>query len=185
MVQEMIAGVKPKMEAALTHFLDELKTLRTGRASAQVLDHIMVEYYGVPTSLKQLATITVPEATQIAIQPFDVSAIGAIRTAIEEADLGFNPSDDGRMLRIIIPPLTAERREELVKRVGKVAEAARVAVRSARGEVWEEVQNAQKAGEISEDNRDWGRAELDKLVGDFNKRIEQAVKDKEAEIRTV
>lgn len=181
----MVNAAKPKMEAALAHFVDELKTIRTGRATASMLDSVVVSYYGTETPLKQLATITFPEPTQLLITPFDANAIGDIRLGIQQAELGFNPSDDGRTLRIVVPPLTAERREELVKKVGKIAEEARIAVRNIRGEAWEHIQKAQKDGEISEDNRDWGRAEIDKLTADYNKKIEAAVKEKEAEIRTV
>lgn len=183
--QDVVAAAKPKMEAALTHLQDELKTIRTGRVSPNVLDSVVVMYYGVKTPLKQLATVTVPDATQILVQPFDTNAINDIRMGIEESGMGFNPSDDGRMLRISVPPLTAERREELVKMIGKLAEDARISVRYGRGEAWATIQAAEKEGEISEDNRDWGRAELDKLVADHNKQIEQLMKDKEAEIRTV
>lgn len=173
------------MEAAISHFVDELKTVRTGRASVNMLDGVMVDYYGTPTPLKAVASITVPEAAQILIQPFDPKLIAEIRNAIVQADLGFNPSDDGRVLRLSVPSLTSERREELVKMIGKMAETARVAVRNIRGEAWEEIQKTEKAGDISQDNRDWGRDELDKITGDFNKRIESSTKEKEAEIRTV
>ena len=112
-----MAVAKPKMEATVAHFIDELKTIRTGRASAQILDSVVVSYYGVQTPLRQLATISVPDATQLLIQPFDASSINAIREGIEQAELGLNPSDDGRVLRLNIPPLNTERREELIKKV--------------------------------------------------------------------
>ena len=147
MVQDMVNRAKPKMEAALSHFNEELKTVRTGRASANMLDNVMVSYYGTPTPLKAMATITVPEASQIVVQPFDTKAINEIRTGIVEAELGFNPSDDGRVLRISVPPLTTERREDLVKLVGKMSESARVSVRTTRGEVWEEIQQSEKKKE--------------------------------------
>lgn len=185
MVQDMVNSAKPKMEAALQHFFDELKSIRTGRVSPNILDNIMVNYYGSSTPLRSLATVTVPDATQILIQPFDTNTINDIRLAIQNSEFGFNPSDDGRILRISVPPLTAERREELVKRIGKISEATRVAIRNIRGEVWENIQKAEKNGEISEDNREYGRAEIDKLTADYNKKIETAVKDKETEVRTV
>lgn len=185
MVQEMVEKAKPKMEGAYSRFIDELRTVRIGRASANMLDQVVVSYYGNQTPLKALATIMVPDATQIVVQPFDIGAIHEIRTAITDADLGFNPSDDGRTIRISVPPLTAERREDLVKIVGKIAEAARVSVRTIRGDIWEHIQEAEKKGEISEDNRDWGRKEIDQLTAEYNKKIETVVKEKEAEIRTV
>jgi len=185
MVPSLIAAAKPKMEGAVAHFQEELKTLRTGRASASMLDSVVVSYYGTPTPLKGLATITTPEPTQLHIQPFDVSSIKDIRQAILDADLGLNPSDDGRTLRLSIPPLTSERREELVKKAGKLAEEARIAIRNIRGSVWEEIQDLQKKAEISEDNREYGRAEIDKLSADYNKKVEELLKEKEKDIRTV
>lgn len=185
MVQDMVSAARPKMDAALAHFVEELKTIRTGRANAAMLDAVMVSAYGSVMPLKQVATVTTPEPQQLMVQPFDTGLLNDIRTAIVQADLGFNPSDDGRSLRIVIPPLTAERREELVKKVGKMAEETRISLRNVRGEIWEQIQKAQKAGEISEDNRDWGRDEIDKLTAEYNKRVEEAVKEKEAEIRHV
>ena len=185
MLSELIAKASPKMEAAFTHLQNELKTLRTGRASAGMLDSIIVPYYGTPTPLKALATVTVPDATQLLISPFDASAVKIIREAIVLADLGFNPSDDGRSLRISIPPLTAERREELVKRAGKLAEGGKIALRNIRGEIWEEIQKRQKANEFSEDQRDDGRERIDKLTGEYNKKVETLLKEKETDIRTV
>jgi len=173
------------METALSHFHEELKSVRTGRASSSLLDNVVAMYYGAPTALKQLATVTTPDATQIMVQPFDATAIPAIRKAIEEAELGLTPTDDGRVIRLSVPPLTAERREEYVKKVGKMAEGARIAVRNVRGDIWEEIQKAQKDAIISEDNRDWGRAEIDKVTAEYNKKIEELTKAKEAELRAV
>jgi ribosome recycling factor len=184
-VKAMAQAAKPKMEAALQHFTEELKTVRTGRANSQMLDAVMVSYYGTLTPLRQMATISVPEATQLLVQPFDAGSLADIRMAVEQAQLGFSLSDDGRVLRIGIPPLTAERRDEMVKKVGKLAEEARISVRTARGEAWENIQESQKRGEITEDNRDWGRDEIDKLVAEFNKKIEEVAKEKEVELRTV
>lgn len=184
-VPELLLAARPKMEGALNHLHEELKTLRTGRASAQMLDGITVTYYGTSTPLKALATVNAPEPSQILVQPFDASAIKTIREAIIAAELGFNPSDDGRVLRISVPPLTAERREELVKKAGKMLEAAKVAVRNIRGEVWEHIQKLQKESEISEDLRDQGRADVDELTAEFNKKLEALTKEKEADIRTV
>jgi ribosome recycling factor len=185
MVQDMVSAARPKMDAALAHFVEELKTIRTGRANAAMLDGVMVSAYGSMMPLKQVATVTSPEPQQLMVQPFDAGLLGEIRTAIVQADLGFNPSDDGRTLRIVIPPLTAERREELVKKVGKMAEETRISLRNVRGEIWEQIQKSQKAGEISEDNRDWGRDEIDKVTAEYNKKVEEEVKEKEAEIRHV
>lgn len=185
MVQQLIAPAKPKMDAAIQHFQDELKTIRTGRANVQMLDTILVPYYGTQTPLRQMATITAPEPQLLQIQPFDAGTLNDIRQGIIQAEMGFNPTDDGRVLRISIPPLTAERREDLVKKLHKLAEEARISVRTTRGDIWEQIQKSQKAGEISEDNRDWGRDEIDKLTTEYNKKIEELVKEKETDIRTV
>lgn len=185
MVQDLITAAKPKMDAAITYLQSELKTLRTGRAAASMLDGVMVSYYGTPTPLKALATVTSPEASQLMVQPFDANAIKDIRQGIIDADLGFNPSDDGRSLRIVIPALTAERREELVKKAGKMVEECKITLRTVRGDVWDHIQRLQKEGEISEDNRDWGRDEIDKLTAEYNKKADVVLKEKEADIRTV
>lgn len=185
MVEQMIEAAKPKMEATLDHFKEELKTIRTGRASVHMLDSIVVSYYGTPTPLKALATLSTPEATQIVIQPFDASAVRDIASAIRDSDLGFNPTDDGRMVRVSIPPLTSDRREEMVKMVGKMSEEARISVRQNRAKVWEDIQKAQRDAVITEDNRDFGRDKIDDLTAEYNKKIEELVKEKEVEVRTV
>jgi ribosome recycling factor len=184
-VSTLSATLKPKLDAAVAHLVDELKSLRTGRANAQVLDAVSVDAYGSRMPLKQVATVTVPEATQLLIQPFDATLLGAIRTAIQEKDLGFSMSDDGRQLRLVVPALTTERREELVKQVGKLAETTRISVRSIRGDAWEQVQQAQKASEITEDQRDWARDTLDKLAAEYNDKIAVVAKEKEQELRTI
>lgn len=132
-----------------------------------------------------MANLTVPEPTQILITPFDIGTVQDICMAIRESDTGFNPSDDGRTIRITIPPLNAERREEMVKMIGKIAEEARIAIRQNRAKVWDEIQKAQKDSEITEDDRDWGREAIDKTTSEYNKKIEDLVKEKEVEIRTV
>jgi ribosome recycling factor len=185
MVDQMVAAARPKMDAALEHFQTELKTVRTGRASVNMVDQVMVSYYGTPTPIKALATLTVPEATQIVIQPFDANSTKEISNAIRDANLGFNPTDDGRTVRVSVPPLTAERREDMVKMVGRMSEEARISIRQIRGKIWDEIQKAQKDSIITEENRDWGRDEIDKITAEYNKKIETVMKEKEAEIRTV
>lgn len=184
-VKSVVASVRPKMDAAVQHLVEELKTVRTGRANAAMLDQVVVPYYGAMTPLKQMANITVPEPMQLLIQPFDAQAFGDIRLALVNAELGVSMSDDGRVLRLTIPALTQERREEMAKKVGKLAEEARISVRNIRGEVWDKVQSAQKASEISEDNREWARDELDKVTSEYNKKIEELMKAKEEEVRTI
>jgi ribosome recycling factor len=185
MVQEMVAAARPKMDAAIAHFTEELKTVRTGRANVAMLDGVTVSAYGSMVPLKQIASVMAPEPQQLLIQPYDTSQLADIRTAIVQADMGFNPSDDGRALRIVIPPLTSERREELIKKVGKMAEETRITIRNVRGDIWDQIQKAQKDAQISEDNRDWGRDEIDKTTAEYNKKVEELVKEKEGELRTV
>lgn len=184
-VKSLVLAARPKMEAAITHFTEELQTVRTGRANIQILDSVTVAYYGTQTPIRQMASLSVPESNQILVQPFDQNALGDIRLALLNAELGVSMSDDGHVIRIVIPALTQERRQEMAKKVGKLAEEARISVRTARGEAWEKVQETQKAGEISEDNRDWGRDELDKYVTEFNKKIEELAKLKEQELLVI
>jgi ribosome recycling factor len=184
-VKAAVAAAKPKMDAALVHLAAELKTIRTGRANAQMLDGVMVSYYGSMTPLRQMAMITVPEAVQLLVQPFDQAAVGDIRTAIENAQLGLGMADDGRQIRLTVPALTQERRDEMVKKVGKLAEECRISLRTIRGDTWESIQKAQKESLISEDMRDWGRAEIDKVIAEYNKKVEEIAKEKEVEVRTI
>ena len=181
----MVGAAKPKMEAAMEHFRESLKSVRTGKATVQILDPVVVPYYGTQTPLRQMASMSTPEPNQILIQPFDANSIDDIRQGIQQAGLGLSLSDDGHVLRVVVPDLTSERRDQLIKQVGKMAEETRISIRNIRGETWEIIQESQKKGEISEDNRDWGRSEIDKMTADNNKKIEELAKAKEVDIRIV
>ena len=173
---------KQEMERILVALAEQLKSLHVGRASTAMVEDLRVDYYGSPQPLKQVASLTVPEANQIVITPWDKGALGPIETAVRTSDLGLNPINDGQAIRLVLPLLTQERRRELVKVVGKMAEEGRIALRNERHSAWESIQAAQKTGSLTEDDRERGRKELDKLTGEMNDRIEQIVKDKEREL---
>lgn len=177
-VSEATMGRMDKTIAALK---DEFKALRTGRASASIFDRVRVDYYGTPTPLNQVSTISVPEARSIVIQPFDKSLISEIEKAILKSELGLNPSNDGKVIRISIPPLTAERRKELVKQAKSIAENSRVAIRNIRRDGNDELKKQQKDGIITEDDLKTGETDLqkstDKYIQDINKILEEKEKE--------
>ncbi|MBO7164306.1 MAG: ribosome recycling factor [Treponema sp.] len=177
-VSEATMGRMDKTIAALK---DEFKALRTGRASASIFDRVRVDYYGTPTPLNQVSTISVPEARSIVIQPFDKSLISEIEKAILKSELGLNPSNDGKVIRISIPPLTAERRKELVKQAKSIAENSRVAIRNIRRDGNDELKKQQKDGTITEDDLKTGETDLqkstDKYIQDINKILEEKEKE--------
>src|SRR6202521_3468628 len=178
-VKEVDANVKTRMEKAISDLQHEMATIRTGRASLGLLDHIRVNYYGTPTPLNQLATLHVPEPSLITVQPWDVSQIGVIEKAIRSADLGLNPANDGKLIRVPIPPLTEERRKELVKKLHHVAEDHRVAMRNVRRDANENVKKLLKDKVISEDDDRRALDEVQKLTDGSIAKLDQAVKTKE------
>lgn len=171
-----------RMEKTIAALKDEFKTLRTGRASASIFDKVRVDYYGTPTPLNQVSTISIPEARSIIIQPFDKSIIGEIEKAIQKSDLGLNPSNDGKVIRIAIPPLTAERRKELVKQAKATAENSRVAIRNIRRDGNDDLKKQQKDGELTEDGVKAAESELQKATDKFIQEINKILEDKEKEI---
>lgn len=181
-VQEIESKTKTRMEKAVSDLQHAMATIRTGRASVSLLDGIRVPYYGTPTPLNQLATLHVPEPSMITAQPWDVSQIGVIEKAIRASDLGLNPSNDGKLIRIPIPPLTEERRKELVKRLHQITEDHRVAVRNLRREANEVLKKLLKAKQISEDDERHAHDEIQKLTDTYVKKVGEAAKIKEAEI---
>ena len=160
----------------------EYKTLRTGRASASIFDRVRVDYYGTPTPLNQVSTISVPEARSIVIQPFDKSLIGEIEKAIQKSELGLNPSNDGKVIRISIPPLTAERRKELVKQAKATAENSRVAIRNIRRDGNDDLKKQQKEGLLTEDGLKTAETDLQKATDKYIQEINKILEDKEKEI---
>lgn len=185
MPQKVIATTKDKMAKAVQAYTRDLATIRAGRANASLLDKIVVEYYGVATPVNQLASISVPEARMLVIQPYDKTIISEIEKAIMKSDLGINPTSDGNLIRIIIPALTEERRKELVRLVRKEAEEARIVIRNIRRDGNEDLKKLEKNSEITEDELRGFSNDVQKLTDDHVEEIDQLTKDKEAEVMEV
>jgi len=185
MYNEVIAEKKKDLDKAIEHLQFELAKLRTGRASTALVEDVMVEYYGSRTPLKQIASINTPEPRQITIQPWDRGAISAIEGAIREADLGLNPMNDGVLIRLNIPALTEERRKELVKILNAKAEEGRIALRNVREDALKEVQNMEKEGMISEDDKFRAKEKIQTVIDEYNKKVEEIREKKEKDIMTV
>jgi ribosome recycling factor len=183
--KDVIKETRPRMESVVDDVRRKLATVRTGRAAANLLDGIMVEYYGTPTPLSQMASVHVPEPQLITVQPWDQTQIGAIEKAIRSSDLGLNPSNDGKMVRIPIPPLTEERRKQLARQVHEIAEDHRTAIRNLRREANDRLKKMQKEKAISEDAEKDGLEEVQKLTNSQISRIDELAKTKEPELLTV
>jgi ribosome recycling factor len=181
-VKEVDVHLKARMEKAVSDLQHEMASIRTGRASLGILDHIRVDYYGTPTPLNQVANLHVPEPSLITIQPWDVSQIGPIEKAIRTSDLGLNPANDGKVIRLPIPPLTEERRKELVKKLHAAAENHRVAVRGVRRDGNEAVKKLLKDKKITEDDDKKAHDDIQKLTDAYMAKIDSAAKNKEKEI---
>lgn len=185
MYKTIIEVKKNELEKAVAHFKEESIKIRTGRANASMVENLLVDYYGAKTPLVQMASINVPEPRTIAIQPWDKGALAGIETAIRESDLGLNPMNDGQLIRLSIPPLTEERRQEMVKVLNKKAEESRITLRNIREDVLREIQDAEKAGKISEDDKFRGKDELQKVIDEYNGKIDEIREKKEKDIMTV
>jgi ribosome recycling factor len=181
-VKEIEASAKTRMEKVLADLQHDMAGVRTGRASVNLLDNVRADYYGTPTPLNQLANLHVPEPTLITVQPWDVSQIGAIEKAIRAADLGLNPANDGKLIRVPIPPLTEDRRKELVKKLHHIAEDHRVAMRNVRRDANENVKKLLKDKIVSEDEDRRAHDEIQKLTDAHIQKLDQAAKTKEKEI---
>ena len=184
-VDEHLNDAMRRMDSAIDHTRAEFNTVRTGRASAALLDRIEIEYYGTVTPLKQLATINVPEARMLTIQPFDPSSIRAIEKAIQESDLGLTPSNDGKLIRLPIPQLTEERRKELVKVVRNLAEEHRVAVREIRRDAMKHLKELVDKGEVGADEEHRAEERVQKITDEHTKQIDDLLKHKESEVMEV
>jgi ribosome recycling factor len=183
--RDAMAAAKTRMEKAVDDFRKDLATLRTGRANASLLDSIRVEYHGTPMPVNQLGTLTVPEATMIVISPWDPSAVALIDKAIRTADLGLNPTNDGKVVRVPIPSLTEDRRKDIVKQLHKVLENHRTAVRNIRRDLKEAIEKLEKDKKISEDEKKRALDELEKLSHAETKKIEDLSAMKEREIMSI
>jgi ribosome recycling factor len=184
-VDELINDAQTRMGKSVEHARNEFNTVRTGRASAALLDRIEVDYYGTATPLKQLATISVPEARMLTIQPFDPRSLRNIEKAIQESDLGLTPSNDGKLIRLPIPQLTEERRKELVKVVRNLAEEGRVAVREIRRDAMKHLKDLVDKGDVGADEEHRAEERVQKLTDEHTKQIDDLLKHKESEVMEV
>ncbi len=185
MTKAVISDARRRMDKAIDDLLRELTTIRTGRASVHILDQVQVDYYGTLTPLNQLATLHVPDPSLITVQPWDPSQIASLERAVRASDLGLNPSNDGQIIRIPIPPLTEERRKDLAKHVGKIAEQHKVAVRNIRRDANEQLKKLVKNKEISEDDEARSLEETQTLTNQFTQKVDTVAKQKEMEILEV
>lgn len=184
LVKKQLEDAKESMNKAVDHVENELTKIRAGKASPQMLDGINVDYYGSPTPLSQVANVNTPDARTIVIQPWEKNLISAIEKAITDANLGVNPQNDGVVIRLSIPPLTEERRKDLVKKVKAEGEAGKVAIRNIRKDINEKIKKLQKEG-VSEDDVKTGEAEVQKLTDTFIAKVDKHIEVKEKDIMTV
>jgi len=185
MIDELLKDAEKRMKKAVDVLKGEFAGLRTGRASTVLVEDIKVDYYGSMMTIKQVAQLSVPESNQIVIQPWDVSVVPNIEKAIRDSDLGVQPQRDGNVIRVILPPLTEERRKELVKKAGKLAEQARIAIRNIRHEIMKELDKLKKEGGFSEDDIKRAKDELQKITDKYVKAVDELLSKKEEEILTI
>ncbi|HZG71203.1 MAG TPA: ribosome recycling factor [Chondromyces sp.] len=185
MSKQVLDQSKERMTKAVQAYSRQLASIRAGRASASLLDKLTVDYYGAPTPINQMASISVPEARLLVIQPYDKTILGEIEKAILKSDLGLTPSNDGSIIRLAVPALTEERRKELVKQVKKESEEAKVAIRNIRRDTNDELKKLEKNGEITEDALRGFTEDVQKLTDEFIAKIDAVTKDKEKEIMEV
>ena len=182
---DAIATAKEKMGKTVAVLVKELSSLRAGRASAQVLDRILVDYYGSPTPVNQVGNISSPEPRLLVITPYDPSVLNPLEKAIQKSDLGINPSNDGKCIRLVFPELTEERRKDLIKQVRKYAEDAKVAVRNIRRDAVDTVKKAQKKGEMTEDDQKKAEKDIQDLTDKHVKKIDEMCAKKEKELMEI
>ncbi|OLT47847.1 ribosome recycling factor [Saccharomonospora sp. CUA-673] len=185
MIDETLFDAEEKMEKAVSHAKEELSSVRTGRATPAMFSRITVEYYGAPTPLNQLASVSIPEARMAVVKPYDATQLAAIEKAIRDSDLGVNPTNDGNIIRVVIPQLTEERRKEMVKVAKQKGEEARVSVRGVRRKAKEELDRIGKDGEAGEDEVARAEKELQNLTDKYVGQVEELVKHKESELLEV
>ena len=183
--KDVVKDTRPRMEGAIDDFKRKLGSIRTGRAAVSILDTVVVDYYGTPTPLNQIASVHAPEPQMLTVQPWDVTQLGAVEKAIRSADLGLNPSNDGKLVRIPIPPLTEERRRQLAKQVHDVAEDHRTAVRNVRRDANDRLKKMLKDKTISEDAERDALDEIQKLTNTYIAKVDELAKSKEQEIMSV
>ncbi|HEY9671938.1 MAG TPA: ribosome recycling factor [Waterburya sp.] len=180
-----LSDAESHMQKAIESTQRNFNTIRTGRANTSLLDRVMVEYYGTPTSLKSLANINTPDASTITIQPYDKGTLNLIEKAIQMSDIGLNPNNDGQVIRLNIPPLTSERRKELVKMAGKMAEEGKVSVRNIRRDAVDSVRKQEKNSEVSEDEAKDLQEKIQKLTDKYIAKVDELLAEKEKDITTI
>ncbi len=184
-METVFALAKEKMTKTVNALVHEYGTIRAGRANASVLDKVHVDYYGVPTPINQMAAISVSEARILTIQPWDVSTLGQIEKAIQQSEIGINPQNDGKVIRLVFPPLTEDKRKEIAKDISKKAEESKVAIRSIRRDCIEKLKAMKKASEITEDDLKDGENELQKITDKFVKEIDDVAAKKQKEVMEI
>ena len=182
MLNDVISNAEERMQKSLASLADNFSSVRTGRANAMILDRVKVDYYGVPTPVSQMAAVKTPDAHMLVVEPWDKSSLKAIEKAIQASDLGINPQNDGRVIRLVFPQLTEERRKELVKQVKKYGEDAKVAVRNIRRDAMDKFKKQQKASEITEDDYKNIEKDIQKLTDDYIKEVDSITDKKEKEL---
>lgn len=185
MYQSAINSAKPKMQEVITKFQEGLQALRTGRANSAMVDSVVVDYYGQKTPIKQMASITTPQADQILITPWDQNSLGDIELALRNSNSGLSLVNDGRTIRLHLPPMTEERRIELTKAVERNAEEAKIVLRQIRQEVWDKVKSLEKDSQITEDDRYRAEEELNKIINDYNRQVEEISDSKKKELTVI
>ena len=184
-MKEALKKNDERMQRRINHLIDEFKTIRAGRANPAVLDKVNVDYYGTPTPINQLAAVSVTEARTLTIQPWDASVLRKIEKAIQMSDIGINPQNDGKIIRLIFPPLTEDKRKEIAKDIAHIAEDCKVQIRNVRRDTIEKLKKMKKNSEITEDELADGEKKVQKITDGFIDDIDKAVADKEKEIMTV
>src|SRR5947207_1260498 len=180
--EEILFDAEERMEKAVSIFKDDLRGLRTGRATPALVDGLRVEYYGSPTPLKQLAQISTPDPQQIVIRPYDQSVLKEIEKAIRSSDLGMSPNNDGKLIRLTVPPMSGEQRQKMVARIKKSAEEAKVALRNIRRDANKHFEQAEKAKEMTEDDRDAGKEEVQSLLKKYEDKVTEMADKKGKEV---
>ncbi len=184
-MNETISKAEARMERRLSHLADEYAAIRAGRANPAVLDKVVVDYYGAPTPINQLAAVSVTEARTLMVQPWDASVLRAIEKAIQTSDIGINPQNDGKALRLVFPPLTEDRRKEIVKEVSKMAEETKVSVRNVRRDAVDKVKAKKKDGELTEDDLKKAEKKIQDLTDRFVKEIDKMAEKKQKEVMAI
>ena len=184
-MKELLKKTEARMGRRIDHLNDEYKSIRAGRANPAILDKVKVDYYGTPTPVNQVASVSVPEARTITIQPWDASILGAINKAIQASDIGITPQNDGKMLRLNFPPLTEDRRKEIVKDVHKIAEGSKVQIRNVRRDAIEDLKKMKKGGDLTEDDLKDGEKKVQDLTDKYIKMVDKISADKQKEIMAI